>query len=151
MLEQLLSGLKNDALGAINDNPEIPNNKLDSILDIVGSVTKNEVKKESSSSGLGNIMNLFSNNDNNSGANSIQGNIMNSVVGNLIEKTGLGESGAKTAATVIVPMVLNQITSKNNKTDANDASPLNDIFGMLTSGNSKKGGILGSLGSLFKK
>ena len=38
MLEQLLSGLKDKALGAINDNPEIPNNKLDSIMDIVGKI-----------------------------------------------------------------------------------------------------------------
>ncbi len=154
MLEQLLSGLKDQALGAINDNPEIPNNKLDGIMDIVGSVTKTEVAKEAKNSGgLGNLMNLFSDNDNNSSANSIQGNITNSVVASLIEKVGLSKSAATSAAATLTPMVLDQITSKNNKTASDDDSPLTDLFGsLLSSGSSKSaGGILGALGGLFKK
>jgi len=60
MFDQLLSGLKDQALGAITNNPEIPNNKLDSIMDVVGNVTKNEVAKETANSGgLGNLMNLL--------------------------------------------------------------------------------------------
>lgn len=155
MLEQLLSGLKDQALGAITDNPEIPNNKLDSIMDIVGSVTKTEVAKEATNSGgLGNLMNLFSNSDNNSSSNSLQGNIMSSVVAGIIEKTGLSKSAATTAANVITPMVLNQITSKNNETSSDDSSPLMDIFGSMIGGGSSKsttGSILGALGGLFKK
>ncbi len=154
MLEQLLSGLKDKALGAINDNPEIPNNKLDSIMDIVGSVTKTEVAKEATNSGgLGNIMNLFSDNDNNSNASSVQGNITNSVIENLVGKTGLNKSAASTAAALIVPMVLKQITSKNNATASTDSSPITDLFGSLLSGGNSKGagGLLGALGGLFKK
>ena len=154
MLDQLLSGLKNEALGAINDNPAIPNNKLDSIMDIVGSVTKTEVAKEATNSGgLGNVMNLFSDNTNNSNANSVQGNITNSVIENLVGKTGLDKSAASSAAALIVPMVLKQITSKNNQTSSNNSSPITDLFGsLLSSGSSKSaGGILGALGGLLKK
>lgn len=149
MLEQLLSGLKNDALGAINDNQEIPNDKLDSILNIIGDATKKEVKKESSASGIENVMNLFSDNENNSSANSIQGNITNSVIENLMGKAGLNKSGAQSAVTALLPIVLNQITSKNNKTASNDSSPLLELFGSALAGNSK-GGLLGKLGGLFK-
>ncbi|MEN8120511.1 MAG: hypothetical protein ABFS35_09205 [Bacteroidota bacterium] len=144
MIEQLLSGITNQALGAINDHDDIPNNQIGSILEVIGSVTKNEVAKESASSGLGNIMNLFSDDDNNSGANSLQGNIMNSVISGLTEKSGLSSSAAKVAATTLLPMVLKQITSKNNATPANDSSPIAEIFGALAGGGSK-GGILGGL------
>lgn len=149
MIEQLLAGLKNEALGAINDNQEIPNSKLDSILDVIGSVTKNEVAKETSNSGLGNIMNLFSDDDNNDGANSLQGNIMENVISGLTKKSGLGEGAAKMAASVILPMLLKKITQHNNTTAPDDSSPIMDIFGSLISGNSG-GGIMGTLGKLLK-
>ena len=41
MSEELLSGLKEQALGKINDKPEILNEKLDDILNIVSEVTRN--------------------------------------------------------------------------------------------------------------
>jgi len=158
MLEQLLAGLQNDALGAINDHPDVPNDKLGNIMDIIGSVTKEHVAKEATSSGgLGNLMNLFSDSNNNSNANSLQGNIMNSVVEGLMGKAGLGKSGASAAAAAILPMVLKAITSKNNQTAADDSSPLKDIFGsVLTSAvsggkSNSAGSILGALGGLFKK
>jgi len=157
MLEELLSGLKNDALGAITDHPDVPNDKLGDIMDIIGNVTKEHVAKETANSGgLGNLMNLFSDNENNSNANSLQGNIMNSVVEGLMSKVGLGKSGASAAASAILPMVLKAITSKNNSTPSNDSSPLMDIFGSVLSGamsggSSKGGGIMGALGNLLKK
>lgn len=158
MLEQLLSGLQNEALGAINDHPDVPNEKIGDIMNVIGNVTKEHVAKEATNSnGLGNLMNLFSNNDNNQGANSLQGNIMNSVVEGLMGKAGLGKSGATAAASAILPMVLKAITSKNNKTSADDSSPLMDIFGSVLSGamsggkSSGTGSILGALGGLFKK
>jgi len=155
MLEELLSGLKGDALGAINNNPDVPNEKIGDIMDIIGSVTKEHVAKETSSTsnGLGNLMNLFSNNDNNSNANSLQGNIMNSVVTNLVEKAGLSHSAAQMATKTILPMVLDKITSKNNETSSDDSSPLMDIFGSVLSGasNSKGGGIMDALGGFLKK
>ena len=154
MLEELLSGLKDQALGSINNNPEIPNDKLDSIMDIVGSVTKEHVAKEatSSSNGIGNLMNLFSKNDNNSSANSLQGNIMNSVVTSLVEKVGLSHSAAQMATKTILPMVMDKISSSNSKTPDNDASPLMDIFGSVLSGasNSKGGGIMDALSGFLK-
>ena len=156
MLEELLSGLKDQALGKINDNPEIPNEKLDDILNIAGEVTKNEVAKESANSGLENVMNLFSKSENNSAANSLQGNILNGVVSQLTQKHGLGKSAATAAASAIIPIVLEKITHKNSSTPDNDASPLADIFGSVISGamsggSSKSGGILGALGGLLKK
>lgn len=153
MLEELLSGLKGDALGAINDNQDIPNEKIGDIMDIIGNVTKDHVAKEatSSSDGIGNLMNLFSNNDNNSNANSLQGNIMNSVVTGLVEKAGLSHSAAQMATKTILPMVLDKITSRNNETSSDDTSPLMDIFGsVLSGGNSKGGGIMDALSGFLK-
>ena len=155
MLEELLSGIKDQVLGSINDNPEIPNEKLDDILKIAGEVTKNEVAKETTNSGLKTVMNLFSKSENNSQANALQGNILNSVVSQLTQKHGFGKSAATSAASVVIPMILEKITHQNSKTPSNDASPLADIFGSVISsslgGGSKSGGILGALGGLFKK
>ena len=155
MLEELLSGLKDQALGKINDNPEIPNEKLDDILNVVSEATKNEVGKKATNSGLNTVMNLFSKSENNADANALQGNILNNVVSQLTQKHGLGNSAAKAAAAAIIPMVLEKITHKNSATPDNDASPLTEIFGSVISsslsGSSKGGGILGALGGLFKK
>ncbi|NOZ34838.1 MAG: hypothetical protein GXO80_06030 [Chlorobi bacterium] len=107
MLENLLSDIKDQALGAIDSNPEIPNKKLGDIMNIIGNATKEHVAKEAANSGgLGNLMNLFSDNDNNSNANSLQGNIMNSVTEGLTKNAGLNSSGASAAASVLIPMVL---------------------------------------------
>ena len=156
MLEELLSGLKDQALGKINDNPEIPNEKLDDILKIAGEVTKQEVAKETANSGLETIMNLFSKSENNSQANSLQNNILNSVISSLTQKSGLGEGAAKAAASAVIPMILEKITHHNSATPDDDPSPLNDIFGSvlssaLTGSSKSSGGIMGALGSLFKK
>ncbi len=157
MSENLLSGLKDQALGAIDSNPEIPNDKLGDIMNVISNVTKEHVAKEAvNSGGLNNLMNLFSDNENNSNANSLQGNIMNSVTEGLVKKAGLNSSGASAAASALIPIVLKAITSKNNSTPANDSSPLADIFGSVISGavsggNSKTSGISGVLGGLFKK
>lgn len=144
MLENILSGIKKEALGAINDNPDIPNSKLDSILNIVGKITKKEVSNESSSSGFGNLMNLFSDKKNNSGADNIQGNIKNAAIKQLTGSENLKEAAAKEAVNTILPMVLNKITSKNNKTADDDASPLAEIFGSVLGGD-KGGGLLSNL------
>lgn len=153
MLEQLLSGLQNDALGAIDSHPDVPNDKLGDIMDLIGGVTKEHVAKEATNSGgLGNLMNLFSDSDNNSSANSLQSNITNSVVEGLMSKVGLNGAGAKAAASLILPMVLKKITSQNNQTPANDSSPIMDIFGSILGGGSSKGGsdMLGTLSGFFK-
>ena len=149
MFDQLLSSIKDKALGAVTNNEEIPNEKIDDILKIAGDVTQKEVVKETSNSGLGSIMNLFSSSDNNSGANLLQGNIMSGVIAGIIEKTGLNPAAAKTAASSVVPMLMSKITDKNNETDENDSSPLNDVFGMLGGGSA--GDIMGKIGGFFGK
>ena len=144
MLDKILSGIKDEALGAINDNPDIPNNKLDDILDIVGKATEKEVSKESKSSGLENLMNLFSDKKNNSKADTIQNNIKDKVVKELMGNSNLKEAAAKEAVKAILPMVLSKITKKNNETADDDASPLGEIFGSLLGGD-KGGGFLKNL------
>ena len=144
MFDKILSGIKDEALGAINDNPDIPNSKLDDILDIVGDVTKKEVSKESSSTGLENLMNLFSDKKNNSTADSIQDNIKGAVIEKLVGSKNFKQAAAKEAVNAILPMVLNKITKKNNETADDDASPLGEIFGSLLGGG-KGGGLLSNL------
>ena len=124
-------------------------------MDLIGDVTQEHLAKEAiNSGGLGNLMNLFSDSNNNSAANSLQGNITNSIVDGLMSKVGLNDSGAKAAASVILPMILKQITSKNNTTASDDPSPLMDIFGSVLGGGDSSnaaGSILGALGGLLKK
>lgn len=147
MFDQILSSVKDMALGAVNDNQQIPNNKMDDILKIAEKVFKKQVANESSKSGAGNIVNLFSNVQNNSAANSIQNNITDGVVEELVKNIGLDSASAKLAADTVVPMLMKKITDKNSQTPDNDLSPLNDIFGKI--GGGSKGGILGGISDLL--
>ncbi len=149
MLNQILSSLKGEALGKLNDNQDIPNEKIDDILHIAGEETEKEIAREAGTSGLQNIMNLFSDSENTPGANSIQNKISQNIISKLTGSKGLNPSAAETAVSTVLPMILNKITAKNNETPSDDPSPLSSVFGMLNNNNSS-GGLLRKIGGFFK-
>ncbi|MCK5539231.1 MAG: hypothetical protein KAI79_20580 [Bacteroidales bacterium] len=146
MIQELLSGMKGEIIGELTEKIGIPTDKMDDIMGIVGSVATTEVTKEATGGGIGNIMNLFSSSDNNSSANSLQDNIVNGVVADLISKLGIEESMAKMAAAYVVPMLMEKITGKNSETADDDASPITKMFGIVSSGDD---GLMGKIGGFF--
>jgi uncharacterized protein YidB (DUF937 family) len=146
MLENLLGTLKSEVGSQILSQANFPANNLDKVFSVIGDVTKKEVTGQMFGGGLGNVMNLFSNQTNNSGANLLQSNITSGVVSGLVSKLGLSQEMSKTIASVAVPALVNLITKKNSTTPDDDPSPLNDIFG-----GAKKSAIGGIAKNLFGK
>jgi uncharacterized protein YidB (DUF937 family) len=150
MLEKLLGTLKSEVGGQIINQTQLPQAHLDGVFKVLGDVAKKEVTGHILGGGLENVMNLFSNQQNNAGANQIQSNLHSGVIDGLINKLGLSPDVAKNVSAVAVPALINMITRKNSATPDNDPSPLHEIFG--TAQSSGIGGIAKNLlGGLFKK
>ena len=140
MLENLIGALKSEVGGQILSQTKLPSNNLDKVFSVIGDVTKKEVTGQMLGGGLSNVMNLFSGQANNSGANLLQTNITSGVIGGLVSKLGLSQDISKNIAQIAIPALINLITKKNSATPDDDPSPLNDIFG-----GSGKGKLLGGL------
>lgn len=155
MLEQILSGLKDQIGNEVQQKAGVSSNMLDDILKITGNVATKEVSKEMLSGNLDTVMNLFSKGSNSSQASSLQDNIVNGMVANFVEKLGLNKETASTVTSIIIPVLMNLITKKNSETSVSDASPLVDLFTNAVGGNDKNsplGGLIGkTLGGLFGK
>jgi uncharacterized protein YidB (DUF937 family) len=145
MIDEILNVLKNEVGGQIMEKANIPSDKLDSVMNVIGDSAKKEVVSQMTSGNLSTMMNLFSNNKNSHGADDLQSSIQNNIVSGLIQKLGLSESIANTISNIAVPALIGLITKKNNETPDDDPSPLNDIFGNVM--NNKGGGNI--LGGLF--
>lgn len=129
MLNDLLGKLKSEVGGQIKSQTGLGDDKLDSAFSVIGDVTKKEVAGEMSGGGLSNIMNLFSQKQNNEGANNLQSRITSGVISNLVSKTGLSGDMANKVAGVAIPALMGLITKKNSETPDDDPSPLTDLFG----------------------
>lgn len=140
MLEQLMSSLKSEVGGQLGSQTNLPAGSIDKVFSVIGDVTKKEVTGQMLGGNLSNVMNLFSDKPNNSGANLLQSNISSGVISGLTNKLGLSPEIAKTIAAIAIPALINMITKKNNTTPDDDPSPLNEIFG-----GSSKGGLLGGV------
>jgi uncharacterized protein YidB (DUF937 family) len=150
MLENLLGTLKSEVGNQILNQTQLPADKLDDVFKVIGDVTKKEVTGQMTSGGIGNLLNLFSNQNNNASANLIQNNIASGVVTNLVSKLGLSQDVAKTISSIAIPAIIGLITKKNSTTPDDDPSPLKEIFG--TGKSSAIGGIAkGLLGKLLRK
>jgi uncharacterized protein YidB (DUF937 family) len=148
MLEELINSLKSEVGGQIMSQTNLPAGHLDQVFSTIGNVAKEEVAGQILKGKLSDVMNLFSNQPNNSGANQVQSNISSGVISELSGKLGLSPELAESVASVALPGLINMITKHNNSTPDDDPSPLHELFG--TGSNS---GIAGAaknlLGGLF--
>jgi uncharacterized protein YidB (DUF937 family) len=140
MLENLIGTLKSEIGGQILSQTKLPSNNLDKVFSVIGDVAKKEVTGQMLGGGLSNVMNLFSNQPNNSGANLLQTNITTGVISGLASKLGLSADISKNIAQIAIPALINLITKKNSTTPDDDPSPLNEIFG-----GAGKGGLIGGV------
>lgn len=153
MIETILSGLKDQLAGDLQQKAGVQGNMLDDILKVTGKVASKEVSKEMLSGNLDAVMNLFSDKSNNAQASSLQDNIMQGMITNFVQKLGLSKETAVQATRIIIPALMNMITKKNNETPSNDPSPLTDLFDLKGQGDSNPlGGLIGkTLGGFFGK
>jgi hypothetical protein len=129
MLEQLINSLKSEVGGQIMSQTNLPSGHLDQVFSVIGDVTKKEVAGHMLGGNLSDVMNLFSDKPNNSGADKLQSNISSGVVSDLCSRLGLSPDVAKNISLVALPALMKLITSKNNTTPDDDPSPLTELFG----------------------
>ena len=129
MLDQLLEDLQGQIGKEVQEKAGVDSDMMSKIMKMAGGVATEKVGKEMLGGGLSNVMNLFSKNDNNDGANSLQSNITDSVISNLTGKMGFDSGKASMITSLVIPAIMKMVTNKNNETADDDASPLEALFG----------------------
>jgi uncharacterized protein YidB (DUF937 family) len=129
MLEQLINSLKSEVGGQIMSQTNLPAGQLDHVFSVIGNVAKKEVAGHMLEGNLPDVMNLFSEKPNNSGADRLQSNISSGVIADLTSKLGLSPDTAQKITSAALPVLVKLITAKNNTTPDNDPSPITELFG----------------------
>lgn len=86
MLDAILGQIKGQVGEQLQQKEGVESSQLDGIMDVVQSVAGEKIGKQVLGDGLGSVMNLFSNNNNTTEADSLQSDITGGIVTSLIEK-----------------------------------------------------------------
>ena len=149
MFEQLMNLVKQYSGDAIINNPDVPNEQNEEVMQTASGSIMDTLKGMMSGGGAANVLNLF--NNQNSGADvsnhPVTQNVSSNLITTLMNKFGMNSSKAGGIASMLVPMVMSKLVSKTN--DSNDSSfNIQGIFNSL-SGNKTSGMDIGSLVSQF--
>lgn len=143
MLSNILSTLKDNVSGELVEKVGISKDQLPQIFDQIGDVAKDKLGGEAASGNMSSLMNLFSKKDKAGGVGGIQASLTSGIVSSLAGKFGLDEAKATMISTIVVPKLIELVSSKGS-----DSSFLTDMLG-----GDKAGGIMGkakdALGGLF--
>lgn len=142
MIDSILKNLASETGDELVSKIGVPTEKLDGLFKVTGDVAQDEIKNQISKGGLDTIMNLFSSQKNSNLADSLKGNMVNSLIENFIAKLGLSKSISSQAANFIVPKLISLVTKENSKTADDDASPLQSIFSLGGKDSSDLGGLV---------
>ncbi len=140
MLNNLLDLVKQHAGDAIINNTDIPNERNDEAVNFASNSIFEGLQKAiagGQGGGVESLIGLFKGGGQ-AHQNPITQNIQSNVVQGLMSQFGLGESKAGGIASMLIPIVMNQLVHKTN--DPNDNSfDLQDIFNKVSGG--KTGGL----------
>ncbi len=144
MLENLLKLVKENAGDAIINNPAVPNQQNDAVIETTTSSIFETLKTQLSANNITDFVNLFKNNSSLTGNESLLKNVNADVVKNLMTKIGIENAAATGIASSLIPTVLNKLVNKTN--DPNDSSfDIKDIVTSLGANNSTFTGIVDML------
>mgnify|MGYP006929322548 CR=1 FL=1 len=129
MFDQIISGLKSQVGGEIQEKTGISDSMLGSVMDVVKTETTKTVGSKLMGGNLDTVMNLFSNDSNSKSADGLQASLTTGIMDGLMDKLGLDSSKAGSIVKIIIPSLLSLITKKNEETPKDDASPLTSLFG----------------------
>lgn len=147
MLDGILDLVKDQALGAITNNADVPDDKKEAAVETTTSAIVDGLKNNLSLDNISSLLGIFSGGDSTASTSQTADSIQTSVVSSLSEKVGLSKEVAGSIASTVVPALLQLLTKKSG--DANDSFSFESLLESFTGGNNKKGGILGTLGKLF--
>lgn len=143
MIDAIMNQLKQQVGSELQQKEQVNASELNGIFDVVKEQTAEKVGENMLDQGLEGVMSLFSNNDNNKKADSLQASITGGIVDSLQKKLGFSGSKATGIVSIIMPYLLQLLTDKNAETPDDDPSPIKDILG------GSMGSIGDKLGGLF--
>jgi Bacterial protein of unknown function (DUF937) len=131
MLETLMNLVKQQSGQAVINNPAIPNEQNDNVMQTVASSILGGLGQQAQGGGLGNLLGMVVNGGGNVAQSPVTAGVQQHVEQNLMEKLGISPQVAMSVASAVVPMVLGKLMNKAS--DPNDPSvDGNTILGAAT-------------------
>jgi len=146
MLENLINLVRENAGDSIINNPEVPNEQNDAVIEAAGQSVQGSMQNMIMQGKLQDLLSLFHNGPENAAANTSTQNISTDLVQNLTEKFGFNQATSSGIASSLIPGLLQKLVSKTNDPSDNSFS-LEGIIGHLTSGEGLSN-LLGGLTSI---
>ncbi len=134
MLDQLISLIQQSGQEQVVNNPAIPNEHNESVMQEAGSSIMNGLQQAVGGGGLGQLMKMFGQSGSGGGLGSLMQNplvqnIVAQFTGKLTNQFNIDPSQASQVSSGLIPQVLQNLAGKVN--DPNDSSI--DINGMMSS------------------
>ena len=146
MLENLFNLIKENGVESVINNPVIPNEQNDAVLADATHSVADELQGVLAGGGLQNVLSLFNNGGNNSGAsangllnNPIVSNIISSFTNKLSNNHGIAGDQASGIANSLIPGVLSNLINKTND-PGNSSFDISSIISSLTGGGAQTAG-----------
>ncbi|MCD7915317.1 MAG: hypothetical protein LUG96_08730 [Tannerellaceae bacterium] len=150
MLENVLNLIKSHAMDAINNNPEIPEDKKAQTVETTTQAVTDGLKQNLNMSNLTNLKNMLSGGTASATSNPIVDSIKNTVINALVQKVGLSQGIASTLSSTIVPSIFSAFASKAGQANGGQGLDLGSIMSQLGSSNGdNQEGLLGALGKFL--
>ncbi len=144
MLDDILNLVKENAKDAVMNNPDVPEDKKEGVIQEAASSIFNGIKDEASGGGLQNLLSSFSGGGGGGAISGLIDKVKGSFVQNLVSKLGLDSGKASGIASMLIPLVMNKLFHKT-------ADPADNSFSVdgILSAVSGDSGIIGKVKGLF--
>lgn len=144
MLENLLNLIKENAGDAVINNPAIPNEQNDAVVQEAGSSIMSGLQGLLASGHAKDVLSLFSNPSSVNNSNPVVQQLGGGFLNSLMNKFGLDSGQASGIVSSLLPTVLSQLVSKTNN-PSDGSFDLQGIFNSLSGGNTSGMDIQGIL------
>jgi hypothetical protein len=137
MLENLFNLIKEQGTESVINNPVVPNEQNDAVLASATHSVAEGLQGTLAGGGLQNVLSLFGSGGNNSGGSLLNNPIVSNIISNFTQKLtnnhGIAGDQASGIAGNLIPSVISNLINKTN--NPNDSSfDINSIIGSLTGG-----------------
>ena len=147
MLQSILEAVVDEVGESFTKNAGMDAREAEESLELTGQTALEVITQHMGAGGMSSLMNLFSERRANGvEADAIQNEITAKVTNSLLQKNNFNLQKVLPIVTMVLPMVMNQISKRNDTTPDDDDSPLQDMFG-----NAAGGLVTGAMGGLLKK
>lgn len=147
MLEQLLNLVKEQAQDPVVNNPAVPNEQNDAVINAATASIASGLQEEIANGNASQVVNLLGGGAASDPQNPVVNRISGNFVDTLLQKFNLDSGAAKQIAGTLIPSVLGSLVRKTNDPGDNSFN-LQSILNSLTGGKAQGMDLSGILGRL---